>query len=113
MHELMLRFLLGGVVVSVFSVIGEIVKPKSFAGLFGAAPSVAIATLILTVRQHGATYAAIEGRSMMLGAVAFLLYAAVIARLMIRNRWPVLPVTSAALVLWLVCALGLWRVLLS
>jgi len=31
--------------VSAFAVIGDLFKPKSFGGLFGAAPSVALATL--------------------------------------------------------------------
>ena len=37
--DLILRFLIGGVVVSAFAALGDMVKPKSFAGLFGAAPS--------------------------------------------------------------------------
>ena len=44
-------------------------KPKSFAGLFGAAPSVALATLALAVHKHGPAYGSIEGRSMILGAI--------------------------------------------
>jgi hypothetical protein len=40
-----LRFLIGGTIVSVFALIGDVLKPKGFAGLFGAAPSVALATL--------------------------------------------------------------------
>ena len=43
--RVLIRFLVGGAVVSVFALIGDLVKPKSFAGLFGAAPSVALATL--------------------------------------------------------------------
>jgi hypothetical protein len=43
--QIFIRFLVGGAVVSVFAVIGDLLKPKSFAGLFGAAPSVALATL--------------------------------------------------------------------
>jgi hypothetical protein len=39
----------GGVVVSLFAILGDTLKPKSFAGLFGAAPSVALATLGLTI----------------------------------------------------------------
>jgi len=50
MSAILLRFLIGGLVVSVFAVISDIVKPKSFAGLFGAAPSVALATIGLTSR---------------------------------------------------------------
>jgi hypothetical protein len=51
------------------------VKSKSFAGLFGAAPSVALAALALTIATHGKLYTATEGRSMVAGAAAFFLYA--------------------------------------
>jgi hypothetical protein len=40
--ELAFRFIVGGLVVSLFAVLGDVFKPKSFAGLFGAAPSVAM-----------------------------------------------------------------------
>ena len=52
--DLVARFLIGGVIVSAFAVIGSLLKPVSFAGLFGAAPSVALATLGLTIAEHGA-----------------------------------------------------------
>jgi hypothetical protein len=106
--EIVLRVLIGGIVVSAFAAMADVLKPKSFAGLFGAAPSVALATLVLTVKQHGGSYAAIEGRSMILGAIAFFLYASVASRLMMRQKWPALPVSSVALLLWLAAALGLW-----
>ena len=51
--DYLLRFLIGGVVVSVFAVLGDVLRPKSFAGLFGAAPSVALATLGLAFWKHG------------------------------------------------------------
>jgi hypothetical protein len=63
MIQILIRFLVGGAVVSVFALIGDVLKPKSFAGLFGAAPSVALATLGLTVATKGAPYAAIVARS--------------------------------------------------
>jgi hypothetical protein len=107
-HEILLRVVVGGAVVSAFASLGDVLKPKSFAGLFGAAPSVALATLALAVKQHGATYATIEGRSMILGAVAFFIYASFVSRLMIRKKWPALPVTGVALLLWLGAALGFW-----
>jgi Protein of unknown function (DUF3147) len=44
LEQIVSRFLIGGLTVSIFSLIGDILKPKSFAGLFGAAPSVALAT---------------------------------------------------------------------
>ena len=34
--ELVERFLLGGLIVSVFAVVGDVLRPKGFAGLFGA-----------------------------------------------------------------------------
>ena len=68
MAELVLRFLIGGIVVSAFSLVGDLFKPKSFGGLFGAAPSVALATLALTIHNQGSSYAALEARSMIAGA---------------------------------------------
>lgn len=43
MKVILIRFLIGAVAVSIFAVLGDLLKPKSFAGLFGAAPSVALA----------------------------------------------------------------------
>ncbi len=108
MIEILLRVIIGGLVVSAFATIADTLKPKSFAGLLGAAPSVALATVVLTVKEHGAMYASIEARSMILGAVAFFIYASVASRLMMRKKWPALPVSSLALLLWLGVALGLW-----
>jgi Protein of unknown function (DUF3147) len=71
MRDLLLRFLIGGFVVSTFATLGDLFKPKSFAGLFGAAPAVALATLVLTVSAQGASYAATESRSMMAGRLDF------------------------------------------
>ena len=47
------RFFIGGLIVSFFAVLAEMFRPKSFAGLFGAAPSIALATLGLTIASHG------------------------------------------------------------
>jgi hypothetical protein len=58
MLEYGLRFLAGGIAVSAFAL-----RPKSFAGLFGAAPSIALATLLITLSQKGTPFAAVEGRS--------------------------------------------------
>src|SRR5580700_1059163 len=69
MKELIFRFLTGGVMVSAFAFLGDIFRPKSFAGLFGAAPSIALATLALTILTDGKEYAAVEARSMVGGAI--------------------------------------------
>jgi hypothetical protein len=71
MKELFIRFVVGGTVVACFAVLGDLLKPKSLAGLLGAAPSVALATLSLTVLKDGKAYAQTEARSMIVGAIAF------------------------------------------
>ena len=106
--DILLRIIIGGVAVSAFAMLGELLKPKSFAGLFGAAPSVSLATMVLTVMKEGKTYASIEARSMVLGAVAFIIYAAIISRLMIRRRMQVLSATTLGIGIWVACAFGLW-----
>jgi len=109
MDDIVVRAFLGGVVISAFAIMGDIVQPKSFAGLFGAAPSLALATLALATIQHGSVYASLEARSMTLGAVSFFIYASAVSRVMIRKKWAALPVTSTFLILWLGSALGLWH----
>ena len=69
--DILLRFLIGGVVVSVFAILGDMVKPESLGGVFAAAPTIAFATLLLTLHKDGAAYIAIEARSMVAGAIAF------------------------------------------
>jgi hypothetical protein len=108
MNEMLWRFILGGIVVSAFAMLGDLLKPKSFAGLFSAAPSVALATICLAIAQHGRAYASDEARSMVLGALAFSLYAIVVARLLLHFKLKVLPVTTGGLALWMASAFGLW-----
>lgn len=108
MTEYIVRFLVGGAVVSAFAMLGDVLRPKSFAGLFGAAPSVALATLGIAVYQHGAGYAATQSRSMIAGAIALGVYAVVVCHLLIRARLRAAPATLLSLVVWLIVALGLW-----
>jgi hypothetical protein len=112
MRDLLLRFLIGGTVVSLFAIIGEIFRPKSFAGLFGAAPSIALATLGLTIASHGHAYAATEARSMTFGAIAFLLYAAAVSYVLRRYHPPTLLATTALMPIWFAAAFTLWALFL-
>ena len=105
-----MRFLIGGAVVSVFAILGDLLKPKSFAGLFGAAPSVALATLALTVKNESARYASAEARSMVLGALALFLYTSGVSWILMRYRVSALVVTLSAIPVWAGIALGLWYV---
>jgi len=107
-----LRFLLGGLVVSAFAVLGDVLKPKSFAGLFGAAPSVALATLPLTIAKEGAGYAAIEAKSMMVGAIALGFYCQLVSWLIMRFKWPTVAVAIVSILLWFSVGFGLCSLLL-
>jgi uncharacterized membrane protein (GlpM family) len=106
--ELTIRFLVGGAIVSFFAVIAEVCRPKSFAGLFGAAPSVALTTIGIAIAQHGKLYAATEARSMIFGAIAFFIYAAASCWILMRYKTRALATTAGLLPLWLVASLALW-----
>jgi hypothetical protein len=111
MKEILLRFVIGGVVVSLFAMLGDVFRPKSFAGLFGAAPSIALATLGLTIMSKGRVYASTEARSMILGALAFCVYAAVASRVLQRRKFSALNTTVALLPVWFCTAMGAWLLL--
>jgi uncharacterized membrane protein (GlpM family) len=109
--DFVVRFFLGGLVVSVFAILGDVLRPKSFAGLFGAAPSVALATLTMAFTKEGGAYVSIEGRSMILGAITLCAYCALVCQLLMRCRLSAVVATGSALALWLVAALGLEQLL--
>jgi hypothetical protein len=106
------RFLVGGAIVSIFALAADVLKPKGFAGLFGAAPSVALGTVSLTIVTHGKLYAAIEARSMIAGAAAFLVYAVGCVYFIGMRHFRAAPATVALLAIWAIGALGLWAVFL-
>jgi hypothetical protein len=106
--EYILRFLLGGLIVSIFASIADVLRPKGFAGLFGAAPSVALATLGLTLVSEGKPYAALEARSMIAGAAAFLLYAVGCVYFIGVRHAKVAPAAFTLLAVWAIGAFGLW-----
>jgi hypothetical protein len=108
MREIVYRFIVGGLIVSLFAAIGDILKPKSFAGLFGAAPSVAIATLSLTILESSKNYAALEARSMIFGAIAFFVYSCLCVHLMMKHNMNAISATVFGLAVWLVSALSSW-----
>jgi hypothetical protein len=110
--QLIFRFVVGGLIVSAFASFGDVVKPKSFAGLFAAAPSVALATLGLTVVTDGKFYAAAEGRSMIAAAIALFLYATVAMRLIMKYSLHAGLAAICAIPVWFVCGLGLWLAVL-
>lgn len=110
MADLLLRFLIGGLVVSAFAVIGDMVKPESLGGVFAAAPTIALATIPLTLHKHGAAYTAQDARSMVGGAVAFFCYACVVSFVLMRKRPSALKAAGYSLAVWGAVAAALWAV---
>ena len=113
MMQLLFRFVVGGIMVSLFAFLADLLKPKSLAGLFGAAPAVALATLGLTILKDGKLYAATEARSMIVGAFGFFLYASACSYLMMKFRWPALATTTSMLFIWLIFSVGVWLLILA
>lgn len=109
-EELILRFVLGGLVVAAFAAIGELFRPKTFSGLFGAAPSVAIVSLALAFQQHGHVYVATEARSMLIGSFAMLTYSAACVGLAKRKQIPVWLGAGAAWIVWFVVAFAMFAI---
>ncbi len=107
MSEFVVRFIVGGLIVSAFSLLGDLVRPKSFAGLFSAAPSVALASLAISIVTKGSSYAALQARSMMFGAAALILFSIFTCQLQMRSRLSAMPATVLSLVLWFAVAVGL------
>ena len=108
--DLIARFCIGGAVVILFAVIGDILKPKSLGGIFAAAPTIALATICLTAHQHGTAYVSLEARSMTAGAVAFFLYACAVSFILMRYRPRSLVAAGALSPIWFAVAFTLWAV---
>ena len=112
MDDLLVRFFLGGIVVSMFAALGDALRPRTFAGIFGAAPSVALASLFLSHSANGPSYVSTEGRSMMAGAVALFAYSAASSWAVRRDLAAPWLVALALWTVWLGVAGSLWYVLL-
>lgn len=95
---LALKGLAGGGLVVAFALLSEALSPKRFAGLFGAAPAVALAGLIITIVDKGAHDAHQNTVGMLAGGAGMVAYAAAAVSLLKR-----MPARRAALV-----GLGAW-----
>jgi hypothetical protein len=69
-----LRAVLGGTAVCLFAVVGEMLQPKKFAGIFAAAPAVAVASLGISIATKGASVAHANALGMMAGGAGMVVY---------------------------------------
>ena len=61
----------GGLFVVLFALLAEALEPKRFAGVFSAAPSVALANLIVVIVSKGHGEGIANTRGMAIGGLAF------------------------------------------
>ena len=108
---LAVRGLVGGAFVVAFSMLGELLRPKSFAGLFAAAPSVALASLLVTYLAKGEPKVWTSALGMVAGACAMV--AACVVGIDAVKRFRALRGSVAAVAVWCAVAAGLYVVALQ
>jgi len=101
-----IKALIGGCAVVVFSLLGQAGHPKRFSGLFAAAPSVALASLALTVMTKGAGGAVHYAQGMLIGSAGMLAYC--LSSLYLIERLRALLGSILAWLAWLAVAGGLY-----
>ena len=92
----------GGTLVVVFAAVSESLSPKRFAGLFSAAPAVAIAGLTIALLDKGRHDAHQSATGMIAGAAGMVVYAAAVVPLLRRLRAS--RAAALALIAWIVAA---------
>ena len=105
---LTLKALAGGTLVVAFAILGERIRPQGLAGLLAAAPSVALASLALTVLTKGTHDTIAAATGMIVGAVA-LGVASLVAVDTVR-RFGALRGSILSLTAWLFTAAALFGV---
>src|SRR5579864_1204051 len=113
MKLILIRFFIGGISVSTFALLGDVFTPKSFAGLFGAAPSVALATLALSVVLEGRDNVATQSTSMMLSSIGLFCYASCVSWTMMHRPMRTIWATILFLPVWIAVTFGPWAMLLK
>ncbi len=100
--EILLKAMAGGLLVLAFAALAETISPKPFAGVFSAAPSVALGGLLVTFGFTGAASLVRPSEGMQVGAVAFAVYCVAAAGLVkVLGAW---WGSAAAIGVWAVVA---------
>jgi uncharacterized membrane protein (GlpM family) len=103
-----MRFALGGAAVSLFSAIAELFKPKTFSGIFSAAPAVALVSLTLVFVQRGEASVREHALGMICGGVAFFAYACACVFTTSSTRLPVWLGAAVCWAVWFAIAMLAW-----
>jgi hypothetical protein len=111
--DYVLRFLAGGIAVSAFAALSDALRPRTLAGLFGAAPSIALATILIALSKQGASFVAVEAKSMSLGALALVAYCGTVCVLLRGYGLSSFAATMAAFLVWFAAAFGTTAVLIG
>ncbi len=100
--SVVVKALAGGSLVVLFALLSQSLQPKRFAGLFGAAPAVAIAGLAVTLISKGAFDAKDATLGMLAGSAGMVAYAC--ATVLLLKRVSSLGASASGLAAWVVVA---------
>ena len=107
---ILLKGFVGGILVVLFAFLGEVVRPRSLAGVTSGAPSVAAAGLLVTLLTSGVAMAWNLSLGMIAGAVALTTWCLVGVDAV--KRFGGLKGSLAATAVWFTVAFALWAVVL-
>ncbi len=104
-----LKAVAGGTLVAAFALLSDRLKPKTLAGVFSGAPSVALASLGVTAAAMGSGKAAEAATSMFAGAVGMVVFCGL--AVMIEQRIGSIASSALAWLAWAVTAGGVYWVM--
>jgi hypothetical protein len=99
----------GGGLVVAFALLSDVLQPKSFSGLFSAAPSIAMASLLITALASGHSKAADAAGGMITGAAGMVGYC-IVATVLVERFGSVVG-SALAWSAWLAAAAATYTVL--
>ena len=105
-----LKGFVGGLFVTAFALLGEMLRPRGLAGIASGGPSIALAGLLVTVVASGAAEAHAQGLGMIAGAIALILWCLVAVDLV--KRFGSTKGSVLATLVWLVTAGAIWAAVL-
>lgn len=107
MVVLLVKGLVGGLGVVAFAAVARVVRPERLAGVFCAAPSVAVGSLAVVVIASSEHEGLVAAKGMVVGAAA-LVGACLVGALVARPAgWSAGPISVVTCVTWLALAAGI------